>query len=391
MLTVRASGPGYEGFVVIDSILGNTSSGGVRIAADLELEEVRDLAREMTLKYSLFRLPRGGAKAGLRLADTVTPKAKQDALRDFGRRLGPILRDGIYNPGMDMNCGPEDLQALYAGAGIHIGAPTDTSFFTAITAANALEGIADAWGGTPPFTLAIDGFGSVGRHLAALLPANRFRITAISTVRGAVQHPEGFEAAALVAARDRDRDALVGTVGGTPLDPGAILELPVDLLVPAARTGSITAAVAERIQARAIVPVANAPYRPGTAARLQERGIQCLPGYLGNAGGVFGSSLHDNGLSVEEIQRLIGGRFRPLVRELITRSGALGRSPVEVVEGFATREAERRSTLSLHRSLGERIAARLSRRLPRRTRQAAARRQCVTAFDALEADLAGLR
>jgi hypothetical protein len=292
---------------------------------------------------------------------------------------------------MDMNCGPEDLRALYAGAGISIGPPTDTSFFTAITAANALEGLADAWGETGPLTVAIDGFGSVGRHLAVLLPGDRFRITALSTVRGAVHSPDGFDASALAALRDRHRDAVVEHIQGSSLAPGAILELPVDILVPAARTGSITPAVAEAIRARAVIPVANAPYRPGTVARLQTRGIVGLPGYLGNAGGVFGSSLHDNGLPIPEIQQLIGARFRPLVRELITRCRTGGRTPIEVVEAFATREAERRRTLPTSRTLGERIRTRLARRLPRRAKQAAARRQCLTAFEALESDLEALR
>jgi hypothetical protein len=104
-LSIRIAGDGYEGFVVVDSLVGDTSAGGVRIYDDLELAEIGDLAREMSLKYALFRLPRGGAKAGLRLAPGLSGEERLRALRDFGRKLGPIVRNGIYNPGMDMNCG----------------------------------------------------------------------------------------------------------------------------------------------------------------------------------------------------------------------------------------------------------------------------------------------
>ena len=117
-MSVLVTGPGYEGHVVIDTLVEDRSAGGVRITSDLPLDEVRELASEMSLKYALFHLPRGGAKAGLRMSDDLDREARLSALEDFGRKLAPIIGNAIYSPGMDMNCGPDELRAIYRGAGI---------------------------------------------------------------------------------------------------------------------------------------------------------------------------------------------------------------------------------------------------------------------------------
>jgi glutamate dehydrogenase/leucine dehydrogenase len=389
-LIILASGPEYDGYLVIDSIHNNTSSGGVRITPDLTVDEVKDLAHEMTLKYSLFRLPRGGAKTGLRMPADLEAVARIRALKSFGSQIAPLVQNGVYNPGMDMNCGPEELRAIYAGAGITIGQPTDTSFFTAVSAANAIEACAEALPGSAPFTLAIDGFGSVGRHLAMLLPAPRFRIAAISTVVGAAVNPRGFPPDSLLQAKDERGDEFVLHHSGDTISHEELLATTVDFLVPSARTGVITEERVGRIGARAVIPVANAPYRPGTAGELNDRGISCLPGYLCNAGGVFGSSMFDSGVPIQEVQDLFRSRYRPLVRRLVVRCLGEGLSPVAVVDSLATSEAHRRSSERQTRSFWEKLYARAARRFPRKVKRASARRLCMRAFDALDSDLTGL-
>lgn len=389
-LVIQASGPDYDGFLVIDSVHHNRSAGGVRIAPDLAVDEVRSLAREMTLKYSLFRLPRGGAKAGLRLAGDLPPERRRRALEGFGRQLGPIIRAGLYNPGMDMNCGPEDLVTLYGGAGVHIGPPTDTSFHTAFTAANALLGCAEALDPEASFTVAVAGFGSVGKHLAAMLPPSRMRVVALSTVAGAVSRSEGFTPEELHRKRSEHGDELVHTLEGDRIPPEEVLTTQVDFLVPAARTGMLTEDLARRLRARAVVPVANAPYRGRAAAILHERGVVCLPGYLCNAGGVFGSSLADSGVPVPDIEELFRTRYRPLVRLLVERCRAAGLSAVDAVDSLAAEEAERRAVIRPPDSLAAKIAQRAARRLPRAMKRRTMETRCRRALDAMEADFRGV-
>lgn len=393
-LVVLASGPGYDGFLVIDSLYQDRSAGGVRITPDLTLEEIRELAREMTLKFSLFRLPRGGAKSGLRLAPDLAGPDRQKALEGFGRTIGPLIRAGLYSPGTDINCGPAELRTIYAGAGIALGRTTDSSFFTAAGVASAIRGCAEALSLAHPVTLAIEGFGNVGAHLETLLPPAEFRITAISTVAGALTRPDGFAPGELQRARAEHGNDLVRHLPGTTLALPEVLASSVDILVPAARTGSITAEVARAIRARAVVPAANAPYRPGTVDELRRRGVTCLPGSLCNAGGVLGSSLVDSGVARERVERLFHDRYRPMVGRLVAVCRERRLSPVDLVEAVARREAAARAargpmgaaTASFPRRVYRKLSREAARRLPRALRRQKAWRLGQRAFDALDAD-----
>lgn len=382
--------PDCTAYIVIDSVVAGRSSGGVRIVPGITRDEVADLAREMSLKYALFRLPRGGAKTGIDLAPGLSPEARMRALEGVGRGLSPILWAGLYNPGMDMNCGPAELQAIYRGAGIVIGTPTDTSYFTALTVAACVEAVADALRPHGPVTLAVEGFGSVGRHLAAVLPPERFRIAAVSTLEGAARKPGGFDAASLVRAKESHGDALVHHLDGERTDRGELFLEDVDILLPSSRTRVVTRDLARRIPARAVVPIANAPYDEGSLAVFEERGVLCLPGYLVNSGGVFASSLYDSGVPRHEVEQLFATRYRGTVARLLDRSRELGFSPVGACERIAGEEVERRVRETPDASLKGKIARRVLPRLPRRWRAARARTQCRRSLDALDADIAAL-
>ena len=387
MMRISLCGDRYEAFLVIDSVLNETSSGGVRIAHDVTLEEILTLAHEMTFKYSLFRLPRGGAKTGIRLSDQLTASEKDHALREIGRKLGPVIRKGIYCPGMDMNCGPAELRAIYAGAGIRIGQPTDTSFFTALSVENALEACYEESGATGPWKIAIEGFGRVGGHLAERLPADRYRIVALSTLCGAVRNLEGWDGKRLAAERARVGDQVVARVGGESIAIEDLLVEPVDVLLPSTRTWVITRPLVERIQARTIVPVANAPYDGGVTACLLERGILCLPGFVTNAGGVFGSSMYDCGMTEAAVEETIREFYRPMVRQLVRRAKALGVSPVELAEGVASRELAARNGRANSSGPIAKLGRLVARRLPKRFLAAKAKRQFVDSVKSVTREL----
>lgn len=327
-----------SGFVVIDSLINGTSSGGLRIAENMDELETKTLAREMTLKFSFIGLNRGGAKSGLQIPPGISVEKKRAILTELGCRLAPIIHAGIYYPGMDMNCGPEDLRALYKGAGITLPDKyTDTSYFTAISVANAIHACcSEVLPSHKPLTVAIEGFGSVGCYLASRLPADQFRIVAISTIAGAIASPDGFSPQTLAEARTTHGDALVSHLpGGKPIGVEEVLTADVDILVPAARTWSIHAGNADRIRAKVIVPAANAPYTAETLPLLHGRGITCLPGFVTNSGGVYASSLYDSGVANDSIESISSGFYRPAVAALLRRSRELGQSPVTVAERVA--------------------------------------------------------
>ena len=385
---VVARGEDYEGFVVIDSIVHGRSAGGVRITSDLAIDEVRALAAEMTLKYALFDLPRGGAKAGVRLADDLSEERRVRALEDFGRRLAPLLRNGIYSPGMDMNCGPDRLRAIYRGAGIGLGAVTDTSLFTAVSVYHALMATADALAPeSGPVTLAVEGFGSVARHLADRLDPARFRIAALSTVEGAVRLDEPLDPRSLVEAKDEHGDGLVHRLGGRAVDHDEIFAADVDVLLPSSRTWVITAARAATVRARAIVPISNAPYVDGTVGGLHDAGVLCLPGYLVNVGGVLASSLHDQGLSRAEVEALFAKEYRSVVDGILALSREAGRPATEVTASFAGAHMVHRPAFR-ERSLPSRIHDRfVAPRLPRSVRAGRAREAFLRAAAQLRREI----
>lgn len=333
-LTVTVEGENYEGFVALDSIVNGRSAGGVRITEELQVDEVRELAREMSKKFGLFLLPRGGAKAGLRLSSSLSEQERTRALENFGRRIAPLIQAGLYYPGMDLNCGPDALRAIYRGAGHELGAITDTSKFTALSVHHCLEACAERLSGSNggPLLLAVEGFGSVARHLAERLSPERFRVMAVSTIEGAVLSDESFDPSGLAEAKLRSGDAFVHEIGGRRVSREDVLLAPVDILLPSSRTWVLDNELARTLCARAVVPIANAPYAAGSLELLEGRDVLCLPGYLSNVGGVLASSLHDLGVAQAEIESLFATEYRSVVDDILAAGHARGASPTAVCE-----------------------------------------------------------
>ncbi|MFV0422322.1 Glu/Leu/Phe/Val dehydrogenase dimerization domain-containing protein [Oleidesulfovibrio sp.] len=388
-----------RGVVVVDSILNGTSSGGVRITPDVDEREVAALAAEMTYKYSFFGLPRGGAKCGITMPAALQGPQKLAALEDVGRHLAPLIRANIYNPGMDMNCGPDDLRAIYRGAGITLGRLTDTSLYTAVFAANAVIACRNVMQGqdAPPTTIAIEGFGNVATHLVQLLPQKDFRIIAVSTASGAVVNEQGLNIDELLTMRAKHGDALTAHVAGTQLTPKeALLHLDVDILIPAARVGSIDADNVAGVQAKHIVPAANAPCTPAALDNLFERGVTVLPGFVCNAGGVLGSSLFDRGVPHAQVQDIAAGPYRNVIETLLRQCLRTGQSAGELATAVAEARYQRAATRTASMNFSDRLKRLVIRkfayRIPkvRRWLEGDVAAVCIVDLTALADELASL-
>jgi len=381
-MEVIVRGAGYEGYVVIDSIVAGRSAGGVRIATDLDLDEVRALAREMSRKYSLFLLPRGGAKSGLRLSAELDEEARRSALHDFGRRLGPLIQRGIYYPGMDMNCGPDELRWIYRGAGMELGEVTDTSLFTALTVLHALRATARGIESEGrPTRIAVEGFGSVARHLAERLDPREFEIVALSTIQGARMLEGGLNPTELARRKLESGDAFVDALPGQAMGLQEIFACDVDILLPSSRTWVLTPALAERVNARAIVPISNAPYAVGALDVLDARGIVSLPGYLSNVGGVLASSMFDLGISMPRIEAILASQYFEIVAKLSSLAKERSHPVHELCRELADLHAQSRPAAVSH-SLLQRLYDRLlAKRIPRSIRAGRAEAGFVRRFD----------
>jgi glutamate dehydrogenase (NAD(P)+) len=165
-------------------------------------------------------------------------------------------------------------------------------------------------------TVAVQGFGNVGSWACQLMHESGFTICAVADVTGGVYSREGLDIPALLAYRT-EHGGVQGFPGAEPVTNSQLLELEVDVLVPAAMENQITARNAGRIQAKLIVEGANGPTTPDADSILERRGITVVPDILANSGGVTVSYFE----WVQDLQSLfweedeINGRLKKILQK----------------------------------------------------------------------------
>ena len=149
-----------------------------------------------------------------------------------------------------------------------------------------------------PLTVAVQGFGNVGFNMAKFLHEQGFKVVAVSDSKGGIYVPEGLNPELTLQCKQKNGPPAGGLVGcycvgtvcdlkkGKTISNPELLELPVDILVPAALENQITARNAGRIGAKLILEMANGPITPDADAILFKRGIGVIPDVLANSGGV---------------------------------------------------------------------------------------------------------
>jgi glutamate dehydrogenase (NAD(P)+) len=135
-------------------------------------------------------------------------------------------------------------------------------------------------------TGAVQGFGNVGSHTAALLHERGVTVQAISDLSGAYYNDRGINITEAMRYRDANGGSLDGFNGAEKITNDELLTLPVDVLVPAAKEDVITMENASKIQAKMIIEGANGPTSASADTIINEKGILVAPDILANAGGV---------------------------------------------------------------------------------------------------------
>jgi glutamate dehydrogenase/leucine dehydrogenase len=138
-------------------------------------------------------------------------------------------------------------------------------------------------------TVAVQGFGNVGGNAARIFDAAGARVVAVSDSTGGVFDPNGLDLAEVEAHKERT-GSVVDAPSTKRLSPGEVLEVPCDVVVPAALQTQITTANAARIKAQVVIEGANGPTTPEADDLLAERGITVVPDLLSASGGVVVSS-----------------------------------------------------------------------------------------------------
>lgn len=304
-----------KGYVVIDTLVRGLASGGLRLREGCSLAEVRGLAQGMTRKEALVYdpadryLPLGGGKGGIDI-DPADPQATE-VLRRFLAAVLPVVKEQ-WNTGEDFGLRQETIDKVAADLGLP--STVEAVFATLDDAPAARERLASAFadivggislgdlvGGygvaqaalvmaeregiaAAEATAVVQGFGSIGGAAARYLATAGVRVVAVADRDGLIRDDRGLDVEALLAARDGlgviARDALPD---GVELgDRDAWLDVPCDLLVPAAMSYVIGPDDADRVQVRILVEGANMPTLPEAEAALVARGIPVVPDFLAN-------------------------------------------------------------------------------------------------------------
>jgi glutamate dehydrogenase (NAD(P)+) len=277
--------------VVVDNVAAGPAIGGVRMAVDVTVEECFRLARAMTLKNAAAGLPHGGGKAVIAADHTMPSAEKERLVRAFACAIRELAD---YIPGPDMGTDEVSMAWIKDEIGRSVGLPPEiggvpldvigaTGFGLAVAAEVAQE-FCDVR--IPGARVAIQGFGSVGRHAARFLSRKGARLVAVADSRATLTNADGFDIDALIAFKqsgghfDRYKD-------GKILERDAIVGAECDIWIPAARPDAIRADNVDQVTAGLIVQGANIPVTEEAETVLHERGVLSVPDFIANAGGVI--------------------------------------------------------------------------------------------------------
>jgi glutamate dehydrogenase (NAD(P)+) len=293
----------FTGYRVQHSLARGPAKGGLRFSPAVSLDEVRALAMWMTWKCALVGLPYGGAKGGVICDPHQLSRSELEHLtRRLATELAVMVSPDKDIPAPDVGTDSQvmawfmDTYSMHAGhsePGVVTGKPVSIG---------GSEGRADATGRGVAFctrwaterlgmplagsNVVVQGFGNVGGVAARLLHEQGCRVVAVSDIAGGIYNLKGIDIRALRLYR-QEHGSIAGFPGTTTVSNGELLELPCDVLVPAAVEGQITAQNAGRLRCKLIAEGANGPTTPDADTILAERGITAIPDILSNAGGVI--------------------------------------------------------------------------------------------------------
>lgn len=289
--------------VQYNNALGPTK-GGIRYHQDVDLEEVRTLAFLMALKTSLAGIPFGGAKGGIQVDPRNLSSGELERLtRGFVRAAHTFIGPRIDIPAPDVNTNAQtmtwivDEYARIAGSfepGVVTGKPLELGGSAGREEATSLGGVyvldqyrEDQGWKREDVTVAVQGFGNVGRNIARILSEWGYTVVAVSDVSGALYDENGLAIDGLCSEKEGGCELHAAQSEAQRITNDELLTLDVDILIPAALSDQITQENASNVRANVILEMANAPVNKEADDILEKKGVTVLPDILSNAGGVI--------------------------------------------------------------------------------------------------------
>jgi glutamate dehydrogenase (NAD(P)+) len=292
----------FEGFRVQHNFARGPAKGGIRYAPDVNIDEVRALAAWMTWKCAVVNVPFGGAKGGI-ICDPQ--QMSMGELERMTRRYASELLDFIGPekdvPAPDMNTNEQTMAwimdtysmhsrhtvtAVVTGKPIDLGGSAGRREATGRGILFVVNEAIKRFKMTPRETrVVVQGSGNVGGIGAKLLHETGYKVVAISDIHGGIYNPNGIDIPEALQYLWTTR-SFEGYEGVEFVNNQELLELPCDVLVPAATENQINSQNADRIQCKVLAEGANGPTTAAADEILHEKGIFVIPDILANAGGV---------------------------------------------------------------------------------------------------------
>ena len=285
--------------LVVDNVACGPSIGGLRMAPDVTAQECFRLARAMTLKNAAAGLPHGGGKSVLVADPKLPPERKQALVRAFAHALRNEY-DYIFGPdmGTDETCMGWVKDEIGRATGLPAalgGIPLDQIGATGWGIRHAAEVAGRCCGlQLKGARVAIQGFGSVGKHAARFLAEEGAVLVAASDTQGTLQNPRGIDVAHLIQLKDAGK-TVCDYAEGAKLGRDGIVDVECDVWIPAARPDVIHEDNVHRLKTRLVVQGANIPFTLGAEKALHERGVLVIPDFIANAGGVICAAMEYRG------------------------------------------------------------------------------------------------
>ena len=321
---------GMRGIVVIDNTALGVSKGGIRMTPSVTKNEVALLARTMTWKNALAGIPFGGAKSGIVADDKkISKEEKLKIVRSFSKALKEIC-PSIYVAGPDMNMAQEEMRVF---------AETNGSMKACTGKPKEMGGLPHELGSTgfgvhramhvaservglelSSAKIGIEGFGNVGSFVAKFLKEHdNAKVVAVSDSKGAIYNDDGLDFEKLSKVK-KETGSVVNYKPGKPFPCSKIIDLPVDILVPAAIPDLIQSGDVNKIKAKLIVEGSNIPMTPELEEVLHKKGVLVVPDFVANAGGVISSYMEYRGGTEKEMFEMVKKKITENTKLILERS-----------------------------------------------------------------------
>jgi glutamate dehydrogenase (NAD(P)+) len=292
----------FTGYRVQHNVNRGPAKGGIRYGPDVTLDEVKALAMWMTWKCAVVGIPYGGAKGGVICEPKhMSPSELERLTRRYATEISIIIGPHSDIPAPDVNTNSQVMAWIMDTYSMHEGYSIPAVVTGKPLSIGGSEGRNDATATGVLFVtrqaakhigmplkgarVSIQGYGNAGSIAARLFHNEGCKIVAVSDTSGGTYNESGLDPAAILRYK-QERGNVSSYPKAQHISVQDVLEVPCEILIPAATEGVITAANADRVQALIVAEAANGPTTPEADQILFKKGTFVIPDILANAGGV---------------------------------------------------------------------------------------------------------